>query len=153
MQTYNYCNQAKTQRPPRYIKMTYKYLKEEKIIAVPFDKGLGFCLMSDKDYEEKLSKIASLKQFTPEITTRTNKKNPVGPPPETQVAMAQNSILDQSPEPPSVLKMDTSLLNQEHDTFQVILSMFSRLHCALKGVQNQNSLHHFHPAIVLIVVP
>ena len=57
MQTYNYCNQAKTQRPPRYIKMTYKYLKEEKIKAVPFDKGLGFCLMSEKDYEEKLSKI------------------------------------------------------------------------------------------------
>ena len=77
MQTYNYCNQAKMQRPPRYIKMTYKYLKEEKIKAVPFDKGLGFCLMSEKDYEEKLSKITSLKQFTPEITTRTNAKDPV----------------------------------------------------------------------------
>ena len=30
VQTYNYCNQAKTQLPPRYIKMSYKYLRRRK---------------------------------------------------------------------------------------------------------------------------
>ena len=40
-----------------------KWLKENKVKAVPFDKGRGFALMSDKGYDEKINKILKRRQF------------------------------------------------------------------------------------------
>ena len=31
-----------------------KYLKDNGLLAVPFDKGMGFCVMKKKTYEKKL---------------------------------------------------------------------------------------------------
>ena len=40
-----------------------KWLKDNEIKAVPFDKGCGFALMSDKGYEERIDKILKGTQF------------------------------------------------------------------------------------------
>ena len=57
--------------------MTKRYLKEHDLLAVPFDKGIGICIMKRSDYEEKLSAILELPQFEKVVTTRKNAKNPV----------------------------------------------------------------------------
>ena len=77
MHTHKYCKQAKTQVVPRNIQKTYEYLKESKLKAVPFDKGLGFCLMTEKDYHSRLEKITGMKQFKYVEKTRKNEKHPV----------------------------------------------------------------------------
>ena len=46
-------------------------------LAVPFDKGIGICLMKRETYEAKLSEILSLPQFVKEKPTRKNAKHPV----------------------------------------------------------------------------
>ena len=53
------------------------YLRENKIKAVPYDKGLGFCLMSEKDYHDRLDKIIELEQFEFHEKTRINEKDPI----------------------------------------------------------------------------
>ena len=40
-----------------------EWLKENKVKAVPFDKGCGFALMSDKGYDEKINNILNGRQF------------------------------------------------------------------------------------------
>ena len=40
-----------------------KRLKEHQIKAVPYDKGVGFALMSEEAYEEKINKILNGEQF------------------------------------------------------------------------------------------
>ena len=57
--------------------MTKRYLKEHDLLAIPFDKGIGICLMKCKTYEEKLSSIIELPQFEKVVPTRKNAKNPV----------------------------------------------------------------------------
>ena len=34
-----------------------KYLKDNKLIAIPFDKGIGICVMSIENYSSKLNDI------------------------------------------------------------------------------------------------
>ena len=34
-----------------------KYLQENGLLAVPFDKGVGFCVMKKETYEEKLKDL------------------------------------------------------------------------------------------------
>lgn len=57
--------------------MTKKYLKEHDLMAIPFDKGIGICIMKRNTYEDKLSDILSLPQFEKVESTRKNAKNPV----------------------------------------------------------------------------
>ena len=57
--------------------MTYEYLQENKLKAVPFDKGLGFCIMKECDYYARLDTITDLSQFKVLEITRKNQKNPV----------------------------------------------------------------------------
>ena len=40
-----------------------KYLRDNALIAVPFDKGVGFCVMTKSTYAEKLEKVLDCKQF------------------------------------------------------------------------------------------
>ena len=44
----------------RNIVITKKYLKDNALIAVPFDKGIGMCVMKKEAYNEKLIKIINL---------------------------------------------------------------------------------------------
>ena len=56
----------------RHLKMTLKYLKTNDLVAVPFDKGVGICLMKRQDYEQKLDKIINLPQFLKLEKPRSN---------------------------------------------------------------------------------
>ena len=40
IKTLNYVKKCKKQKPPRNIQLTRKYLIENKLLAVPFDKGI-----------------------------------------------------------------------------------------------------------------
>ena len=52
-----------------------RHLTEKGIKAVPYDKGLGFCLMKAATYIAKLEKILSDKQFVK--VGHTGSKNPI----------------------------------------------------------------------------
>ena len=54
--------------------ITKKYLKNQNLLAVPFDKGTGICLMKSQAYEEKLMDILKLKQFQKVEKARKNSK-------------------------------------------------------------------------------
>ena len=43
--------------------MTKKYLKDNELLAIPFDKGVGICLMHKDTYHEKMNDIIRLPQF------------------------------------------------------------------------------------------
>ena len=77
IKTLNYVKKCNKQKPSRNIQMTKKYLKDHDLLAIPFDKGIGICIMKRETYEEKLSDILSLPQFQKVETTRKNAKNPV----------------------------------------------------------------------------
>ena len=55
------------------------FLKDQKLLAVPFDKGCGFCVMKQTTYSDKLNEIMSSSQFEPrngesdDLTIRTEK--------------------------------------------------------------------------------
>ena len=40
-----------------------KYLRDNALIAVPFDKEVGFCVMKKSTYAEKLEEVLDCKQF------------------------------------------------------------------------------------------
>ena len=50
IKTLNYINKCKKQKVPNHIKLTREFLKKNELIAVPFDKGIGFCVMPVSSY-------------------------------------------------------------------------------------------------------
>ena len=62
--------------PSHNIVMTQKYLKEKNLLAIPFDKGIGICVMSKDTYHEKMNKIISLPQFQKLKKARKNAIHP-----------------------------------------------------------------------------
>ncbi len=77
IKTLNYIKQCKRQKVPKHIKMTKDFLKRNELLAVPFDKGIGFCVMPVTSYKNKLQPILNLDQFEQYVNTRKNAKNPV----------------------------------------------------------------------------
>lgn len=57
VKTLTYIKNCKKQKTPRNVQMTRKYLKENDLLAVPFDKGIGICLMKTDTYNENLTKL------------------------------------------------------------------------------------------------
>ena len=55
--------------------MTKRFLKEHDLLAVPFDKGIGICVMETSTYKEKLGAILQLEQFVKVSNTRKNAKD------------------------------------------------------------------------------
>ena len=45
-------------------KKARKYLKDNGLLAVPFDMGVGFCVMIKETYEKKLKDLLQAKQFS-----------------------------------------------------------------------------------------
>ena len=41
-----------------------KYLKDNGLLAVPFDKGVGFCVLKKETYEKKLKDLLQAEQFS-----------------------------------------------------------------------------------------
>ena len=57
--------------------MTKRYLKENNLLAVPFDKGTGICIMKKETYCNKLKDILNLDQFEKVIPKRKNAKDAI----------------------------------------------------------------------------
>ena len=63
----------------RGVKKANDFLKDQKLLAVPFDKDCGFCVMKQITYSDKLTEILSSNQFEPrngesdDSTIRTEK--------------------------------------------------------------------------------
>ena len=47
----------------RSLAKVQKYLRDNALIAVPFDKGVGFCVMKKSTCGEKLEKVLDCEQF------------------------------------------------------------------------------------------
>ena len=77
VKTVNYIKKCKKIKCARHLKMTKKYLKDNKLLAVPFDKGVGICLMSKDSYNKKMDKLIKLPQFKKLEKGRSNAKNPI----------------------------------------------------------------------------
>ena len=76
VKTLNYIKKCKKMKSSRNIMMTKKYLKENKLVAVPFDKGVGICIMKQETYKSKLDDILQLPQFE---KLRKERKNALDP--------------------------------------------------------------------------
>ena len=77
VKTLAYIKRCKKLKTSRNIQMTRKYLKDHDLLAIPFDKGVGICVMKKQSYHEKMDKIISLPQFEKWIKPRKNAKHPV----------------------------------------------------------------------------
>ena len=72
-----YVKNCRKQKSSRNIELTRKYLKENELVAVPFDKGIGICIMKADIYNDKLTEILNLPQFEKLMSKRKNEKHPV----------------------------------------------------------------------------
>ena len=77
VKTLNYIKKCKKQKSTRNITMTKKYLKENNLLAVPFDKGIGICVMKKEEYSKKLNTILQLPQFEKVSITKKNAMDPI----------------------------------------------------------------------------
>jgi len=77
IKTLTYIENCKKQKVPKNIQMTRRYLKEYGLVAVPFDEGIGICLMTIAAYNTKLEEILKLPQFEKLQPKRKNEKQPV----------------------------------------------------------------------------
>ena len=77
VKTLAYIKKCKKMKVSRNIQMTKKYLKEHDLLAIPFDKGIGICIMKKESYHEKMDNIINLPQFEKVDNTRKNAKHPV----------------------------------------------------------------------------
>jgi hypothetical protein len=53
IKTLTYIKHCKKQKSSRNILLTKQYIQENDFLAIPFDKGLGICLMTKAKYQEK----------------------------------------------------------------------------------------------------
>ena len=51
------------------VEKTRKYLKGNELLAVPFHKGVGFCIMRKQTYESKLESLLQSAQFVKKDAT------------------------------------------------------------------------------------
>ena len=85
VKTLTYIKKCKRMKSSRNVDMTKKYLKDNTLLAVPFDKGI----MKKEVYESKLDAIIDLPQFEEVVSTRKNAKHPVVKEEERVVATLQ----------------------------------------------------------------
>ena len=57
----------------RNIILTKKYLKDNNLLVIPFDRGVGICIMSKEQYEAKLDAIINLPQKKYSYLTKLKK--------------------------------------------------------------------------------
>ena len=77
IKTLKYIKKCKNWKESRNILLTKKYLKEQNLPAVPFDKGVGICLMNAEKYNNKMDSLLQLPQFEKMEKKRKNAKHPV----------------------------------------------------------------------------
>ena len=59
-----YAKRMKQTSSEKGVEKARKYLKSNGLVAVPYDKGIGFCVMRKDTYENKLSDLLSSNQFS-----------------------------------------------------------------------------------------
>ena len=59
-----YAKRVKQTPSDKGVEKVRKYLKRNRLIAVPYDKGVGFCVMRKDTYENKLSDTLDSNQFS-----------------------------------------------------------------------------------------
>ena len=77
VKTLTYIKKCKKMKTSKNITLTKKYLKDNDLLAIPFDKGVGICVMKKSAYHEKMDKIISLPQFSKYVKPRSNAIHPV----------------------------------------------------------------------------
>ena len=75
--TSKYIKSCEIQKSPRNLILTKRYLKEHELVAVPFDKGVGICLMKSETYKKMLNDILRLDQFEKLEKQRKNSRDVV----------------------------------------------------------------------------
>ena len=64
-------------KPSRSIAMTARYMKEHDLMAAPFDKGVGICVMKRSVYNQKIDAILQLQQFEKWVKPPKNAIHPL----------------------------------------------------------------------------
>ena len=59
----------------RALQKTVIFLKQNGLKAVPFDKGVGYCIMTETDYHERLRDVLQPPQFL-ELSVNESSKKP-----------------------------------------------------------------------------
>ena len=90
VKTLNYIKSCKKMKTSRNILLTQKYLKENNLLAIPFDKGIGICVMGKKTYESKMNSIINLPQFEKVVKNRKNAKHPILKEEERVISILKN---------------------------------------------------------------
>ena len=70
IKTLAYVKKCSKQKPARNLTLTKKYLKDNDLLAIPFDKGVGICIMKRERYEAKMMEILNLPQLEKVVTKR-----------------------------------------------------------------------------------
>ena len=104
IKTLAYIKRCKKMKSSRNIQMTKRYLKENDLLAIPFDKGVGMCIMKKTTYHEKMDTIINLPQFEKFENNRKNAKHPILKE-EERVTNILKSLLDKG-------KLDKDLYEQ-----------------------------------------
>lgn len=77
VKTITYIKNCKKHKYSRNVHLTQRYLKDNKLFAVPFDNGIGISIMKVETYQEKFDYILMLPQFQKLIPKWKNEKHRV----------------------------------------------------------------------------
>ena len=77
VKTLNYIKKCKSLKCSRNLMLTKKYLIDNDLLAIPFDKGVGICIMKKEVYHAKMKTILELPQFEKWVPPRKNAKHPL----------------------------------------------------------------------------
>ena len=69
-----YCKVLKRQQIDRAVEKTRQFLKRNGLKAVPFDKGVGYCIMAETEYWSKIDDVLQPPQFQKLDVKETSKK-------------------------------------------------------------------------------
>ena len=69
-----YIKKGKKQKYSRNVQLTRRYLKDNDLVAVPFDKGTDICVMKVHVYQEKLMNILKSSQFQKLVPKRKKRE-------------------------------------------------------------------------------
>ena len=72
VETFKYIKSCANQKTSRNLTMTQRYLKQNDLLGVPFDEGVGICLMKRDTYQRKMDDILKLDQFEKLVYPRKN---------------------------------------------------------------------------------
>ena len=59
-----YAKKVKQTHSDKGVEKARKYLKDNRLLTVTFDKGFGFCVMKKETYEKKLKDLLQAEQFS-----------------------------------------------------------------------------------------